>query len=108
MAKRYSTTTAAGEAFGGAVVPPGGSGSPAPDEGAHGGSPASDDQPKPKKARSAMSKVKGRRGAMSAFNSLPIDLLFDVSPPDERGAASKSMTREPERLFALWSMLARY
>ncbi|GJN92158.1 hypothetical protein Rhopal_005188-T1 [Rhodotorula paludigena] len=78
MAKRYSTTTVAGEASGGAVVPPGGSGSPAPDEGAHGGSPASDEQPKPKKARSAMSKVKGRRGAMSAFNSLPIDLLFDI------------------------------
>ncbi|GAA5837219.1 hypothetical protein JCM9279_005622 [Rhodotorula babjevae] len=35
-------------------------------------------EPKPKKARTAGTRVKGRRGAMSAFTSIPLDLLFDI------------------------------
>ncbi|KPV78150.1 uncharacterized protein RHOBADRAFT_50657 [Rhodotorula graminis WP1] len=35
-------------------------------------------QPKPKKARTAGARVKGRRGAMSAFTNIPLDLLYDI------------------------------
>lgn len=38
------------------------------------------DQPKPKRARKAAARVRGRRGAMSAFTNIPVDLLYDVSP----------------------------
>lgn len=39
--------------------------------------PAPPPAKKPKN-RSALSKVKGRKGAMAVFNALPIDLIFDV------------------------------
>ncbi|PRQ77074.1 hypothetical protein AAT19DRAFT_12492 [Rhodotorula toruloides] len=45
---------------------------------------AEDDAPAPPPAkkpknRSALSKVKGRKGAMAVFNALPIDLIFDIA-----------------------------
>ncbi|GAA5898127.1 hypothetical protein JCM8208_000160 [Rhodotorula glutinis] len=35
-------------------------------------------KPKPKKARTAAARVRGRRGAMSAFTNIPLDLLYDI------------------------------
>ncbi|BGP04422.1 hypothetical protein JCM10049v2_000223 [Rhodotorula toruloides] len=40
--------------------------------------PAPPPAKKPKN-RSALSKVKGRKGAMAVFNALPIDLIFDIA-----------------------------
>ncbi|GAA5855153.1 hypothetical protein JCM8547_002401 [Rhodosporidiobolus lusitaniae] len=44
-------------------------------------SPSEDDEPAPKKARkgrSAASKVRGKTGAMAVFNSLPLDLIYEI------------------------------